>query len=75
MEALRGSGYEHYEISNYALPGHQSEHNKAYWSGADYLGIGPGAFSTIQGKRWRNVADTGMYIKLMKLMKIDQIET
>ena len=75
MEALRGSGYEHYEISNYALPGHQSEHNKAYWSGADYLGIGPGAFSTIQGKRWRNVADTGKYIKLLKLRKIDQIET
>ena len=67
MEVLRGSGYEHYEISNYALPGHQSEHNKAYWSGADYLGIGPGAFSTVHGKRWRNVADTAKYIESLKL--------
>ena len=75
MKVLRGSGYEHYEISNYALPGHQSEHNKANWSGADNIGIGPGAFSTVHGKRWRNVADTGKYIKLLKLKKIDQIET
>ncbi|MDP6859727.1 MAG: radical SAM family heme chaperone HemW [Verrucomicrobiales bacterium] len=75
MEVLRGSGYEHYEISNYSLPGHQSEHNKAYWSGADYLGIGPGAFSTVHGKRWRNVADTEKYIDSMKLKKIDEIET
>ena len=75
MEVLRGSGYEHYEISNYALPGHQSEHNKAYWSGADYLGIGPGAFSTVHGKRWRNVADTAKYIESLKLKKIDKIET
>ena len=75
MKVLRGSGFEHYEISNYAQPGHQSGHNKAYWSGADYLGIGPGAFSTIHGKRWRNVADTNKYIKLLALKEINEIET
>lgn len=75
MKVLRGSGFEHYEISNYAQPGHQSGHNKAYWSGADYLGIGPGAFSTVHGKRWRNVADTNKYIKLLALKEINEIET
>lgn len=75
MEILRASGYGHYEISNYALPGHESEHNKAYWAGADYLGIGPGAFSTVHGKRWRNVADTEKYIKSLKNNIIDMIET
>lgn len=75
MDAFRGSGYQHYEISNYALPGHQSEHNKAYWAGADYLGIGPGAFSTVNGERWRNVADTEKYITSIKQKTTDTIDT
>ncbi|MCP4847567.1 MAG: radical SAM family heme chaperone HemW [Verrucomicrobiaceae bacterium] len=62
MEILGKAGFDHYEISNYAKPGHYSKHNSAYWSGADYLGIGPGAFSTVNRTRWRNVADTGKYI-------------
>ena len=62
MEILGKAGFEHYEISNYARPGHHSRHNSAYWSGADYLGIGPGAFTTVNSTRWRNVADTGKYI-------------
>ena len=62
MDILGQAGFEHYEISNYAKPGHRSRHNSAYWSGADYLGIGPGAFTTFNNTRWRNVADTGKYI-------------
>jgi oxygen-independent coproporphyrinogen-3 oxidase len=62
MELLRNAGFEHYEISNYAKPGHHSRHNAAYWSGADYLGIGPGAFTTFNGMRWRNLPDTANYI-------------
>ena len=62
MDLLGNAGFEHYEISNYAKPGHHSRHNTAYWSGADYLGIGPGAFTTLKGIRWRNLANTANYI-------------
>ncbi len=41
-EVLRGAGYGHYEISNYALPGHASRHNRVYWSGAGWWGYGLG---------------------------------
>ncbi len=64
IDMLEGGGFEHYEISNYARPGHRSIHNEAYWMGADYIGIGPGAFSTWQGRRWKNVADTDRYIAM-----------
>jgi oxygen-independent coproporphyrinogen III oxidase len=61
MSILEAAGYEHYEISNYARRGFQSAHNRAYWSGADYLGIGPSAFSTIGMKRYQNVPDFRRY--------------
>ena len=61
MSSLEDAGYEHYEISNYARPGFRSAHNRAYWSGADYLGIGPSAFSTIGFARWQNVTDFRQY--------------
>src|ERR1700756_5577133 len=46
MALLEDAGYGHYEISNYARPSFESVHNRAYWLGNDYLGIGPGAVST-----------------------------
>ncbi len=64
IDLLEAAGFEHYEISNYARPGHRSVHNEAYWLGADYLGIGPGAFSTVGGKRWHNVKDTPRYMAM-----------
>jgi oxygen-independent coproporphyrinogen-3 oxidase len=61
MSILENAGYEHYEISNYARPGFSSVHNRAYWSGEDYLGIGPSAFSTVGMQRWQNLADYRAY--------------
>lgn len=44
-ERLTGGGMQHYEVSNYARPGHVSRHNSAYWHGVPYVGIGPAAHS------------------------------
>jgi oxygen-independent coproporphyrinogen-3 oxidase len=63
MSILQNAGYEHYEISNYARPNFSSVHNRAYWRGDDYLGIGPSAFSTVGQKRWQNVCDYREYAK------------
>ncbi|MEP6810351.1 MAG: radical SAM family heme chaperone HemW [Chthoniobacterales bacterium] len=61
MRVLEAGGFRQYEISNYARPGHESAHNRGYWSGADYLGIGPSAFSTIGLERRQNLADYRRY--------------
>jgi len=63
MTMLEAAGYEQYEISNYARRGFLSEHNRAYWRGADYIGIGPSAFSTRGLERWQNVADHNEYAR------------
>ena len=61
-DAVAGSGgYQQYEISNYARPGYESAHNRGYWAGDDYLGIGPSAFSTVGDRRWQNVCDYRAY--------------
>src|SRR5881396_501229 len=62
MAILEDAGYEHYEISNYARPGFSSVHNRAYWLGEDYLGIGPSAVSTVGMQRWQNFLDYRAYI-------------
>jgi len=62
MQMLESAGYEHYEISNYARAGYASTHNRGYWAGEDYLGIGPSAYSTIGLRRWQNVPDYRAYL-------------
>ncbi len=63
MDALENAGYGQYEISNYSRPGRECLHNLAYWTGADYAGLGPSAFSTVGERRWKNVSDTSGYIR------------
>lgn len=63
IDVLEGKGYRHYEISNFAQPGQESIHNRAYWNGADYLGIGPSGVSTVQNRRWKSLADTAAWVE------------
>ena len=63
MDTLTAAGFDHYEISNYARPGRESAHNFAYWRGADYLGFGPSAFSTVGLRRWQAIPDTAEYTR------------
>ena len=60
-ERLGAAGYAHYEVSNFARPGHASRHNAAYWDGRPYLGLGNGAHSYAHPLRRWNVRDWGAY--------------
>lgn len=60
---LNASGYEHYEISNFAKPGFTSQHNGSYWKGTPYLGVGPSAHSYDGTNRRWNVANNQLYVK------------
>jgi oxygen-independent coproporphyrinogen-3 oxidase len=66
VEMLSAAGYGQYEISNYARQGRECRHNLAYWEGADYLGLGPSAWSTIGERRWQNVPDTAAYVQAVQ---------
>jgi oxygen-independent coproporphyrinogen-3 oxidase len=63
MARLEAAGYEQYEISNVCRPGRDSRHNLKYWSDGDWWGFGPGAHSTCQGTRWRNISSTEEYLQ------------
>ena len=58
---LSGAGYEHYEISNWGLPGFRSRHNLKYWRREPYIGFGAGAHSFGGVRRWANVHDSALY--------------
>ena len=65
VETLTGAGYRWYETANFCRAGRRgrrdlrAQHNLAYWLGRDYLGLGIGAVSTIDGRRWRNTPRLG----------------
>jgi oxygen-independent coproporphyrinogen-3 oxidase len=58
---LRSHGYEHYEVSNAALPGHRSRHNSAYWRRASFIGLGPSAHSGHGNERRWNIREWAAY--------------
>lgn len=63
LEAMNKYGYDQYEISNFAQPGYESQHNSAYWKDEKYLGIGPSAHSYNGKFRKANVANNAKYLK------------
>ncbi|MCP4449496.1 MAG: radical SAM family heme chaperone HemW [Myxococcales bacterium] len=66
-DELCSRGYEHYEVSSFAKPGHRAVHNSLYWQGADYLGLGNGAASLLCSEdgsavRWQNRRSVKRYL-------------
>lgn len=67
IERVCAAGYEHYEISNFCLPGHEARHNTKYWIGAPYYGFGCSAHSYDGGhRRWSNERDSARYAGLIE---------
>jgi oxygen-independent coproporphyrinogen-3 oxidase len=60
-ELAADAGFEHYEVSNYARPGHRSTHNQIYWRAEEYLGLGPGACGYLDNVRYGNVKPVERY--------------
>lgn len=58
---LTNKGYKHYEVSSFAKKGYEAIHNSKYWSGAEYLGLGPSAHSYMNGVRWNNIPSVKKY--------------
>jgi oxygen-independent coproporphyrinogen-3 oxidase len=62
IDTLAAAGFEHYEVSNFARPGHRCRHNETYWTGGQYFAAGPGAARFIAGRRETNHRSTTTYI-------------
>ncbi len=66
IEEVTTAGYEHYEISNFCLPGFESRHNTKYWTGAPYYGFGCSAHSYDgERRRWSNEREASKYVQLI----------
>lgn len=66
IEKITSAGYEHYEVSNFALPGYWSMHNQVYWRNEPYFGFGAGATSYVNGERLRRVENPRTYISAVE---------
>jgi len=75
IETLKNAGLEHYEISNYAKPGHRSKHNVNYWRRGEYLGLGCSAASFLGGVRSSNDDRLGAYLEAVENGKRPTAET
>lgn len=69
------AGFERYEISNYARPGHACRHNLLYWQDEDYLGLGPSAQSYVNGVRFGNLPELGAYGKSLAAGRLPIVES
>jgi oxygen-independent coproporphyrinogen III oxidase len=73
-QTLRDSGFDHYEISNAAKPGHRCRHNLVYWQGRPYYGFGAAAHGFVQGLRRANTGNLDEYIRLCGPVSGDDAE-
>ena len=62
ISTLESAGYERYEVSNFAKPGFRARHNLTYWRNGEYLGVGPGAVSYLDGVRFKREKLPAKYI-------------
>jgi oxygen-independent coproporphyrinogen-3 oxidase len=74
-DLLRQAGYINYEISNWALPDHQSHHNLTYWQNLPYIGMGTGAASSFAGRRFSNEREPTTYIQTLKKQRLPEVES
>ena len=65
-ERMTSMGFEHYEISNYAKQGHECKHNLIYWRQREFLGVGVSAWSFVDGVRYGNTRNLGLYTQMVK---------
>lgn len=63
IDRLTSAGWEHYEVSNFARPGHRCRHNEVYWTGGEYYAAGPGAARYVAGTRETNHRSTTTYLR------------
>ncbi|HZH31723.1 MAG TPA: radical SAM family heme chaperone HemW [Pyrinomonadaceae bacterium] len=76
IERTRAAGYEHYEISNFCLPGREARHNLKYWTNAPYYGFGSSAHSYDGARlRWANERDAARYVELVEGRGAAVVET
>jgi oxygen-independent coproporphyrinogen-3 oxidase len=75
IDYLASSGYEHYEISNFVLPGFRCMHNLNYWDRGEYIGAGAGAHSFFNGIRSKNTEDIKKYIESLNSGIVPEIES
>ena len=74
VNILKSAGYEHYEISNFALPGYRSRHNSSYWNFTPYLGLGAAAHSFDGTARSYNPSNLKLYIESLDSGKTAFVE-
>jgi len=75
MEMLTAAGFEHYEISNFALPGRRSRHNQVYWANHAYFGFGMGAAHYVRGRRSLNTRNLAEYLRRVHAGESPMVES
>ena len=77
-EALTGRGYDHYEVSNFALPGDEARHNLSYWRGYPYVGVGCAAMGTLtshpKALRYRNHRRPEVYLDAISAVDVSTVQ-